>query len=164
MANARDRDETDTGGAQPRPDRSRQSDPAPAAPGTDRPRGRTPAEWTTFAVSVLVVLAVVGAALVEQLLIDEPAGTRLSVTVAADRAARRDDRYYVPFTVANDGATPASDVTLVFEVRRGDTLLEESTADVPFLPVRASEDGLLVTAFDPATHEILARVATLHSP
>ena len=133
-------------------------------PTTSRPPGRTIAEWSTFAISAVVTLALAGAALVEHFLLDEPPGTLLTVTVAADRATRQDDRYYVPFTVANAGDEPATDVTLVFEVRRGETVLEESTADVPFLPIRGSEDGQLVTSFDPASHEIAARVGTLQAP
>ena len=144
--------------------RAPSTDEAPEQSAANTPPGRTTAEWTTFAISLAITLALAGAALVEHVLLDEPPGTRLTVTVAADRATRQDDRYYVPFTVANAGDEPATDVTLVFEVRRGETVLEESTADVPFLPIRGSEDGQLVTSFDPASHEIAARVGTLHAP
>lgn len=135
-----------------------------AGEGPPPDRGRSAAEWTTFAASVLVVAALVGAALAEQFLWREPAGVRIAVAVAPDRAEERDGLFYVPFTVVNDGADPATDVSIVFETRRGETVVEESTADVPFLPVDGDQEGELVTALDPATHEIVARVGTLQAP
>lgn len=135
-----------------------------AAEGPPPDRGRSAAEWTTFAVSVVVVAALVGVALAEEFLWREPAGVRVTVAVAIDRAEERDGRFYVPFTVANDGAEPATDVSIVFETRRGETVVEESTATVPFLPVDGAEEGELVTALDPATHEIDARVGALLAP
>ena len=129
-----------------------------------RPKPRTIAEWTTLAVSLLITFALVGAALYEYVAQDEPAGTWITVRVAVDQAERREDRYYVPFTVANAGAEPAENVTLVFEVKRGEEVLEESTTDIAFLPNSGSEEGELVTAFDPAQHEITARVGTLQAP
>lgn len=132
--------------------------------GPPPPRGRSAAEWTTFALSVVVVAALVGVALAEQFLRREPAGVLVAVAVATDRAEERGGRFYVPFTVANDGAEPATNVAIVFEVRRGETVVEESTADVPFLPVDGHQEGELVTALDPATHEIVGRVGTLQAP
>jgi len=134
------------------------------ADGTLPARVRSAAEWTTFAVSLVVVAALVGLALVEQFIRREPAGVRVTVAVAIERAEERDGRFYVPFTVANAGAESATDVSIVFETRRGETLLEESIADVPFLPVAGHQEGELVTALDPATHEIVARVGTLLAP
>ena len=129
-----------------------------------RPKPRTTAELTTLAVSLLITLALVGAALYEDFAQDEPAGTWVTVRVAVEQAERRGDRFYVPFTVANAGAEPAENVTVVFEVKRGEEVLEESTAEIAFLPNSGSEEGEVVTAFDPAAHEIAARVGTLQSP
>ena len=144
--------------------RAPSTDEAPEQSAANTPPGRTTAEWTTFAISLAITLALAGAALVEHVLLDEPPGTRLTVTVAADRATRQDDRYYVPFTVANDGAEPAENVVVLFEVKRGEETVEESTADVAFLPTSGSAEGELVTALDPAQHAIEARVATLQLP
>ena len=152
----------DRAGRERESDRARRANDAGDRP--ERRAGRNPAEWTTFAISLVVTAAVAGVALVEHFLAEEPPGVRVAVTVVVDRAERRDDRYYVPFTVANTGAAPATDVALVFEVRRGEIVLEESTADVPFLPVRGSEAGELVTALDPAIHQIVARVGSFQDP
>ena len=132
--------------------------------GDRRPGPRSGAEWTTLAVSAVVVAALVGAALYEEFARAEPGGTRLRVTVAVDSAEEREGAYYVPWTVENDGDEPAEAVTLVFTVKRGEETVEESSVDVPFLPTSGSAEGELVTAFDPATHTIEARVGTLQVP
>lgn len=122
------------------------------------------AEKTTLGVSMLVVAALVGAALFEHFGREEPAGTWVTVEVASERAERRGDRFYVPFAVANAGAEPAEEVEVVFEVTRGEEVLEESTTTIAFLPATGSAAGELVTEFDPATHGITARVGTLQGP
>ena len=103
---------------------------------SDRARaGRTAAEWTTLVVSVVVTAVLVGVALYEHYSGDEPSGAWARVEVRTDGATRRGDRYYVPFTVANAGGEAATDVTVLFTVKQGETGCEESTADIPFLPV-----------------------------
>ena len=132
---------------------------------SDRPpAGRTAAEWTTLVVSLVVTAALVGVALYEHYGRKESPGTWARVDVRADGATRRGDLYYVPFTVVNVGGEAATDVNLVFTVKQGDTVLEESTAEIAFLPVEGSAEGELVTAHDPASHEIEGRVGTLQAP
>jgi len=128
------------------------------------PRARTTAEWTTLIGSLAVVLALVGAALYEHFGQDEPSGTWLEVEVAPERAVQRGDEFYVPFVVMNRGSKPAEDVAVIFEVMDGETLVEESTIQVPFLPNSGSAEGELVTTHDPATHTIEARPAAILTP
>ena len=128
------------------------------------PARRTTAEWITFAVSLLVTAALVGAALYEHVVEEGPPGPLVTVALALDRAERRGDAYYVPFTVANAGAAAAADVGIVFEVRRNEEVLEESTTTIPFLPVEGTAEGEMVTVLDPAQHEVVARVGTLLGP
>lgn len=130
----------------------------------EQKRGRSAAERTTLAVSAAVISALIGAALFEHYLVDEPPGIRVSVSLAAAAAERRDDVYYVPFDVANRGGEPAANVTIIFEVRRGGELLEQSDATVPFLPVGGSVSGELATRLDPTGHDLAARVGTLQNP
>lgn len=112
----------------------------------------------------MVVAALVGAALFEHFARSEPAGTQVGVELAIDQAHRRGALYYVPYTVRNAGTAPAEAVVVVFEVRQGEEVVEESTAEIAFLPTSGSAAGELVTALDPATHQITARVATLQRP
>lgn len=126
--------------------------------------GRNLAEWVTLAVSIAIVAGFVGAALHEEFFHREPPGAIIRVALEIDQAERRGDRFYVPFDVANDGGAPAEDVTLVFEVRQGEQVVEESTAVIPFLPSDGEEAGEVVLTFDPARLEVTARVGNFLVP
>lgn len=130
----------------------------------NEPRRRSTAEWTTLGVSVAIIAALIGAALYEQFARTEPAGIVIEVEVDRAGAERRDDRWYVPYTVSNRGGDPAMDVSLIFEISAGDEMVEESTATVAFLATSGSTAGELVTALDPTAHEIEARVGSLLRP
>ena len=125
---------------------------------------RSAAEWTTLTVSTLVIALLVGAALYEHATSDEPSGIHVTVEVALDRAEQRDGLTYVPFEVVNTGAAPAENVVVMFEIKRGDETVEESTADIAFLANGGSEEGELVTALDLASHTIEARVSNVLTP
>jgi uncharacterized protein (TIGR02588 family) len=125
---------------------------------------RSIAEWTTLIVSALFVAALVGAALYEHFAREEPPGVRIAVELALDEADVRGGLTYIPFTVVNTGADPAESVVVLFEIKQGEETVEESTAEIAFLPNSGSADGELVTALDLGTHTIEARVATLLFP
>ena len=145
-------------------ERDADQEPEPGQDDANRPRQRSVAEWTTLAVSAVIIAALIGVALFEHFAASEPAGAWLEVRLAPERTERRGDLFYVPFTIANRGAAPAEGVTLVFEVRQGEEVLEESTADIQFLANSGSAAGEVVTQHDPATHEITGRVGTLQTP
>lgn len=128
------------------------------------PRVRSTAEWATLIGSLIVVALLIGAALYEHFAREEVSGTWISIDVAVDEAVQRDGVFYVPFTATNRGAKPAEDVTIVFTISGDGETVEESTVVIPFLPNSGSADGEVITAFDPATHQIDARPATLLSP
>ncbi len=130
----------------------------------DRVDPRNPAEWTTLGISVVIVAGLIGVAVYEHVARMEPAGTRVSVQVDVAAAEQRDGLFYVPYTVANTGGQPAENVAVVFEVKRGEEIVEESNTEIPFLPNSGSATGELVTALDPAAHAIEARVASLQLP
>lgn len=131
---------------------------------TRAPEGRNAAEWITLGVSFLVVTLMVGTALYEHFAREEPPGSWILVEIDVARAVHRGDLFYVPFTVRNAGTAPAEDVAVVFAIKDGETVLEESTTTIPFLANSGSADGQLVTAYDPATYAIEARPATLLAP
>ena len=112
----------------------------------------------------MVVLLLVGAALVEVFLRDDPAGTWISVEVLAEQAEERGGRTYVPFTVRNDGAEAGKDVTVIFEVSMGETMVEETTVDIALLASHGTHQGELVTTQDLGTHTLTARVGAVQAP
>jgi uncharacterized protein (TIGR02588 family) len=125
---------------------------------------RSIAEWTTLLGSLVIIAILAGAALYEQFARDEPAGTWLAVDVDAAAAVKRGDQHYVPFVVTNRGSKPAEDVAVIFEISNGESVVEESTVQIPFLPNSGSVEGELVTTLDPATHAIEGRPAALLTP
>lgn len=131
---------------------------------TERPVTRSVAEWTTLGISAVVVIVLVGAALVEVFLRDDPAGIRISIEVALDEAEVRDGLTYVPFTVRNEGADAATDVVAVFEISQGETVVEETTVDIALLASHGTAQGELVTAEDLTTHMVTARVGATQTP
>ncbi len=130
----------------------------------DPSAGRTIAEWTTLIGSVIVIALLVGAALYEHLVHDEPAGVRVAVVLALDQAESRDGLTYVPFTVVNTGAAPAENVVVLFAIKQSEVTVEESTAEIAFLSNSGTAEGEMVTALDLTTHTVEARVATLQIP
>ena len=86
----------------------------------------------------------------------------MQVDIAA--AEQRDRLFCVPYTVVNTGGQPAENVAVVFDVKRGEEIVEESNAEIPVLPNSGSATSELVTALDPTTHTVEARVASLQLP
>ena len=82
-----------------------------------RPAQRTVAEWTTLAISAVVVLALIGAALAEIFLRDDPSGAVVSIELSPDEAEIRAGQTYIPFEVRNDGADAATDIVVVVAFR-----------------------------------------------
>jgi uncharacterized protein (TIGR02588 family) len=132
--------------------------------GDQHAKGRSTAEWTTLAVSLLIVAALIGAALVEQFWFSEPPGVRLEVTLSPEQTRHVDDVYYVPFTVKNIGSDGAENVSVAFTVKDDGQTLQESTIEIAFLANSGSAQGELVTEYDPATHQVDAQISTFETP
>ncbi|MBA2277054.1 MAG: hypothetical protein H0W06_04760 [Chloroflexia bacterium] len=126
--------------------------------------GRSLAEWVTLAVSIVVVAAFVGAAFVENVTRDEPAGAPITVEVLLEQIEQREGSFYVPFEVSNAGSSPVEDVSLLFELRLRGQLLEESTVLIPFLPSNGVEAGTVVLTTDPARAVLVASVQNFREP
>ncbi len=125
---------------------------------------RNSAEKVTLAVSLGVIVLLIGAALFEQFGRTEPPGTLIEVEVRVADAVARDGSFYIPFEVRNGGTDPAQDVIVIFEVHQEGEMPEESSVTIPFLANSGSATGELVTIADPASAEITSRVATLILP
>lgn len=125
---------------------------------------RNSAEKVTLAVSLGVIILLIGAALFEQFGRSEPPGTLIEVELRVAEAVARDGFYYIPFEVSNAGTDPAQDVIVIFEVQQEGEMPEESSVTIPFLANSGSATGELVTTADPASAEITSRVATLILP
>lgn len=129
-------------------------------PGAEERRGWTAAERTTFVISVLVVLALAGTAVVEYFNRSAAATAVFDVTVEVDQAEPQADSFAEPFSVANSAGGGAQNVTVRFEVTpsESDEVVEELSITIDLLPVRAVEEGILLISHDPATHTITGQI------
>lgn len=123
---------------------------------TERP-ARSVAEWVTFAVSVAILLALVGLIGVEAGEPDRPALPRVVETGPVERHG---ETFLVPVTVRNEGGATAEAVQVVAELTIGDQVIEadqtveflarDETAEVAFVFDEDPADGTLdvrVTGF-----------------
>ena len=130
----------------------------------ERPRQRTVAEWTTLAISAVVVLALIGAALAEIFLRDDPSGPVVAIELAVDQAEVRDGQTYIPYEVRNDGADAATDIVAIVEFTQGDQVVEETTVDIALLASHDVAEGEIVTTLDVAAHAVGARISAVQLP
>ena len=107
---------------------------------------RTPAEWVSLAVSLLLLACVVGAII--WLWVKEPAGPpRFEVERAAVRVEA--GLYHLPVAVTNVGGEAAGQVRVEGRLSTGGQE-ERPATTIEFLPVRAREEAVLIFRGDPS--------------
>ena len=132
----------------------------------DRP-GRTPAEWTTFIVSS-VILAVVVALIVGQMLsTTDPAAPRAEV----GRIEAVGNRFRVHVTVVNDGDETAAGVQVTATLEPGDTgadsggsATETGDLSVDFLAGGETEELVFLFDADPDAGRLTVAVTGYSDP
>ena len=127
-------------------------------------RGRSTAEWVTLWLSVLVVGALAAVALVEEARRQEGDGAALQVTFETERSTQEGEIYYVPYTVRNTGSDAISSADVWIDVYDGEQLVESAEITVQSLPLQGKQDGVFVTAHDPASHALRSRRELLLLP
>lgn len=120
---------------------------------------RTSAEWTTFAVSVAILLVVAGAIVAEALRSNTDARPVATVT-ATERIG---DDFHVRVTVENDGDKAAANVQVVASLEiGGETTEGDQTVD--FLAGNDVEELVFVFADDPDDGEFTLAVSAFTVP
>lgn len=117
-------------------------------------RERTAAEWVTFAVSVLVLLVLVGLMAVESGEPDRPALPRV---VSVGPAERHGDQWVVPVTVRNEGGATAERVQVAAVLSVG-AERTEADQEVEFLARDEAAEVAFVFSQDPATGSLEVEV------
>lgn len=121
---------------------------------------RTVAEWVTFAVSVAILLVLVGLIAVEAGEPDRPALPRVVETGPVERQG---DAFLVPVTVRNEGGATAEAVQVVAELTIGDEVTEADQT-VEFLARDETAEVAFVFAQDPAGGTLDVRVTGFTVP
>jgi uncharacterized protein (TIGR02588 family) len=121
---------------------------------------RTTAEWVTFAVSVGILLVVVGLIATQATGSDRPALPRVAKTGPVEH---RGDRFLVPVEIRNDGGATAEAVQVTAELTVGDEVVEADQT-VEFLAQEEKAEVVFVFDRDPAAGQLDVRVTGFTVP
>ncbi|MBW3667681.1 MAG: TIGR02588 family protein [Actinobacteria bacterium] len=121
---------------------------------------RSPAEWVTFAASVVVLVVLVGLIGVEA---GEPDGPALPRVVESGPVERHGDAFLVPVKIRNEGGATAESVQVAAELTIGGQV---SVADqsVEFLARNETAEVAFLFVDDPATGTLDIRITGFTVP
>jgi uncharacterized protein (TIGR02588 family) len=126
-------------------------------------RERSVAERTTLAISIILILGLVG--LVTYVSIN--GGNEPPIVEAKPLPAEmrhEGESYYLPVTVTNRGGRTAQEVLIQAELVGGDGSSEETDFTLDFLAGGETREGTVVFTTDPSTGELTIAVASFQSP
>lgn len=121
---------------------------------------RSTAEWTTFAVSSLVLLALLVTVVLQAARSDRPPAPVAAVEGPVERRGRH---FHVPVTVTNEGDETAEAVQVLVSLDiDGETIDADQTID--FLAGGDHRDLVFVFDHDPADGELAVRITGFTVP
>jgi uncharacterized protein (TIGR02588 family) len=131
-------------------------------PGSSRPSQRSLAEWVTFWIASLIVIAI-GGLIVYAWQTEEKQPPLISVT--QDGVTREaEGNFYVPFAITNTGGGTAESVQVIAELRVQGEVEESGEQQIDFLSGGETESGAFVFTRNPKEGEIILRVASYKLP
>jgi uncharacterized protein (TIGR02588 family) len=125
-------------------------------------RGRSAAEWTTLAISIILILGLL--ALVTY--VSMTGGNEPPIVEArtVDQEIRHEgESYYLPVSVTNRGGRTAEEVVIQAELAGSDGSSEASEFTLDFLAGGETREGTAVFATDPLAGELTIDVASFQS-
>jgi len=119
---------------------------------------RTAAEWVTLSLSVLIVLALAGLVIYQQMVRGtEPPS--IEVMPKLEEMRQEGDAYYVPIEVTNKGETTAEDIEVQLSLDTGEGQPETAAFTLKFLAGAESESQTVVFQSDPSKGKLTHVVA-----
>lgn len=125
---------------------------------------RTPAEWVTLAISIVIVGTLVVVALLEEAKRSHETDFGIAVTFERDDVIVKGEQFYVPYRVTNIGGSAISSAEVWIEVMDERNLLETAEVTVSFLPLNGHQEGIYVSKFDPERYAFTGRLESLLFP
>ena len=125
-------------------------------------RGRSAAEWTTLAISIILIVGLL--ALVTY--VSVTGGTEPPIVEARplDQEIRHEgESYFLPVAVTNRGGRTAEEVVVLAELTGSDGSSEASEFTLDFLAGGETREGTAVFATDPSAGELTIDVASFQS-
>lgn len=126
-----------------------------------QPPERTLAEWTTFAVAALILLAIIGGVIYEW--ITTPPSPPILTVRQHEDVREENGQFYVHFEVENSGGETAEAVQVIGTLRASDEE-QEGEQQIDFLSGGETAEGAFVFTHDPAEGELELRVASYKMP
>jgi uncharacterized protein (TIGR02588 family) len=123
---------------------------------------RSPAEWTTFSIALLILVAVIGLVVYEWLT-QKNQPPVLSVTRQGEMR-QAPGQFYVPFSVTNTGGETAESVQVIAELSINGKVEEDGEQQIDFLASGETEEGAFVFSRDPRQGQLVVRVASYKLP
>ena len=121
-------------------------------------RPRSPAEWATLGVVLLLLGAIIG--LLLWYAVQPTTEARFEVTVETAAIAEQQGHYYVPLRVLNTGDATAEDVMVRAALLRDEQVVEDVELTFAFLAGGEEADGVAVFDEDPRDGMIEAGVTS----
>ncbi len=123
---------------------------------------RTAAEWVTFSVSVLILLALVGLVIFQALTRGNKPST-IKVEPMLQEVRQSEGAFYLPITITNDGDAAVGDVEIQMSLESEGSEPETIAFTVQFLAGGESQEETVVFSADPSQGE-LSHVVGFHVP
>lgn len=122
---------------------------------------RSAAEWVSFAIASVVLVAIVASIGVLWARDDQPASLAVDVSAAEQRGS---GAFYVPVRVRNTGDRTAAAVQVVAELSADGDVVEEGEQTIDFLAGGDDRELLFVFTTDPGAAELDVRAASFAKP
>jgi uncharacterized protein (TIGR02588 family) len=119
---------------------------------------RSPAEWTTFSIALVIVTVIVGL-VIYKWLTQKNQPPVLSIRSSSE-IREAPGQFYVPFSVINTGGETAESVQVIAELRIDGKVEEDGEQQIDFLSSGEKEEGAFVFSRDPRKGELVVRVAS----
>ncbi len=124
-------------------------------------RGRSAAEWTTLAISIILILGLL--ALVTYVSMTGGSEPPIVEAMPLETQIRHEgESYYLPVAVTNRGGRTAEEVVIQAELAGSDGSSEASEFTLDFLAGGETREGTAVFATDPLVGELTIDVASFH--
>lgn len=125
---------------------------------------RSIAEWVTLAISAAIVGALALVALVAESQRARESRVNLEMTFDTASLWIEDGLYHVPFSVMNDSSEAIVAADIWFEISANGEMIDTDEITVQFLPLQGRQDGVYVTQYNPATHDLGGRLESVQFP
>lgn len=118
-------------------------------------------EWSVFAISTLLVVAVLGyLAFAAVTMGDSPA----LLVAEVGEEVQQSQGFVVPVTITNRGDETAEDVQIEVTLSQNGSEIERSEFSIAFVPRRSSGDGWVMFRQNPADGQLSAKVLGYAQP